>query len=973
MAYARVGRRPSPRYALNGVGSLLEDLRFRLRALFSRGSVERELDEELRLHLERQTAAFVATGLTEEEAARRARLEFGGVEQVKEDCRDARGTRPFEDLGQDIQLGARLLAKDRWFTVSAVAALALCLAASSTTFTMVNALTRGLPVDAPDRIVRVEARDAAGRPLKLSSRDLEEWRGANAVVRVAGFAQAQWTVGNRGSAERVSGAYLSADAFRLLGERPLLGRDFRAEDDRPGAPAVAILGGQLWHSRYGGDPAVVGRTIVINDVPTAIIGVMKTGFRFPMVADLWLPLAMMPGLTEKRDERIVDAFGRLTARATISQAQSELDTIAARVAHEFPETDGGVASTVTVYAGGGLTQPFYLALLGGVALVLLIGCANVANLLLARETRRSHETGIRLSLGARRWRVVRRPLIEGALLGGTAGILGFVLSLAAVRLIARDLEGINFPYWLRWTMDGRVFVFALTTSIICVPIFSLAPALHALKTDVTEVLTGSRRWTGGRGGIGRWNNGLLTAELAITLILLAGAGLMMRSFVALYRADLVIDASNLLTVPLQLPPGSYPTVGQRTAFWDQLEQRLRGIAGISGASTGSSMPFIGAARRELSLEGRTTGDRAPVVSFVTVGPGYFETLGLPVTRGRTFTPVDRVSRRESAIVNDRFAAMFFRDQDPIGRRIQLGSTGHQRDDEAATWLTIVGVTRSCTLPADLRPPRGRSSRLCAAARGQRCPLASRTRPAGTRVRRVDGPPGDLGARSSFGARGRRSPGRLYDAIALAEPHIHRNVRGVRVGFHGFGRSRALWGDGLCRHPTNPRDRRTNRLGCQGLAGRLTVRTSCGAAAGTGSSSRLLGCPRSGAPVAQLPGPDGSRRSCHLDRRGCVAGYGGLGCVPGASPSREPHGSCRCAPVGVARNDGDRDGERAGAQMSPGLCFLAPEFESDAAVLLLRPALQVSDEPFGALPVAVGARQGERPLRLAKGLVGPGEA
>jgi predicted permease len=675
---------------------MLDDLLFRLRALRRHAGVERELDEELRFHIERHAAALLKAGLSPEEAARRARVEFGGVEQVKEDCRDARGIRPLEDLGQDIRFAARLLAKDRWFTLSAVIALALCIAASTTTFTLVNALTRGLPVDAPDRIVKVVPRDSAGRPLRFSPRDFEEWRRATALTGIAGFAQSVMTVSDgRASPERLGGAYLSADAFRLLGERPILGRDFVADDGRPGAAAVAILGGKVWRNRYGGDPSVVGRTLVINDVPSVVIGVMPEGFRFPMVSDLWLPLPAMPGFRERREARIFDAFGRLTADATMSQAESELQTIAARLAREYPETDRGVAARVRPYVDGRLGHPFFLALLGGVGLLLSIGCANVANLLLARETRRSHETGIRLSLGGTRWRIVRQMLVESGLVGGAAGAMGFALALLAVRLIANDLEGINFPYWQRWTMDGRVYVFACLVSVGSVFIFGLAPALHISRSKMNEVLREGGRSMSGGVRARRWTSVLLGIELAITLVLLAGAGLMMRSFLALYRADLVIDVSNLLAAPLELPPPSYAAAGRRAAFWQRLEDRLQGIPGLSGVSTASSVPFGIAPRVELTLEGRSgdSVDSRPTVSFVSVGPGYFETLGLRLDRGRTFSERDRLPGHESAIVNRRLAAMFFPGEDPIGKRLRLAGT-NAGDETPTAWLTIVGISPS---------------------------------------------------------------------------------------------------------------------------------------------------------------------------------------------------------------------------------------------------------------------------------------
>jgi predicted permease len=663
--------------------------------LRKRDRLDAELDAELRFHFERLVEDSIRAGLSEEEARRNARIEFGGLDQVKEECRDARGTRAVDQTAQDLRFAARLLVKDRWFTLVAVVALALGIGVNNTVFTIVNAMVlRGLPVDDPDRIVIFH--DASERVLGVSYRDVEDWRAsAKTFAGIAAFNDTTMTVGDEGRSPDVfPGAYISAHAFRLVGERPILGRDFLPEDDVPGAPAVVILGNGVWKSRYGGDPAVIGRTIHVNTVPSVVIGVMRGGFKFPVVHDVWQPLALMPGLeSQKRDARMLRAFGRLEDRTTMAQAQSELTTIAASLSRDHPETNKDLRPIVRPYTGTA-KHPVFLAMFGAVCFVLLIACANIASLLLARSTQRSREISVRVALGATRWRIVRQLLMESTLLALPAGVLGFVLSVAGVRLFAFTVEGINFPYWYRdqWTMDGRVFAFVGAVCLGAGFVFGLVPALHLSKTNVNESLKdGARTGTSGLSAR-RWTSALLVAELAFTLILLAGAGLMMRSFLAVYRADLVVDSSRVLTMSLRLPARKYTTPAQRIAFYQRLEERLGSIQPVSAAAIASTVPFIGAPVWRLAIDGRTpvSGETSPKASYVLIGARYFDTLSLRLLRGRAFTEIDGTAGHESAIVNQQLAAMYFPDEDALGRRIRL--TNPNAPDAAGAWVTIVGVS-----------------------------------------------------------------------------------------------------------------------------------------------------------------------------------------------------------------------------------------------------------------------------------------
>jgi putative ABC transport system permease protein len=660
-----------------------------------RRRLEADLAEELDQHRRLKEQELRQRGLEPAEAATAARRALGNVLTARERSRDVWIWPWLQDAGQDLRFAARLLVKDRGFTLVAITTLALGIGINGTVFTVVNALTRGLPVEDPDRIVLLGGRDAGGRVLQVSFADFEDWRGATTSLEgIAAYSDTQLILADdRAAPDRVSASYLSANAFRLLGDRPILGRDFLLEDDRPGAPPVVMLGYRVWNGRYNSEPGVVGRTVRINGIPTTVIGVMPEGFRFPVVSDMWQPLALLPGLTaQKRDSRGLNVFGRLADRTEIFEAQSELDAIAARLARAFPDTNKDVRGAVTPFLGTRATPPVFLALLGAVGFVLLIACANIANLLLARAAQRSREMAMRTSLGATRWRIVRQLLVESAVLLVVAGILGFGLAVAGLRLFTMHVEGINFPYFIRWTMDGRVLGFLAAACLGTGLISGLLPALHLSKTGVGEVMKDAGR--SGAGGIKsrRWTSLLLCAELTFTLILLAGAGLMMRSFVALQHADRVVDASQMVGMGLTLPAQRYPRE-QWLPFYDRLMERLGGIGAISSATLMSSIPFAPTRVRELAIDRRPPAKKgaAPRVTFVTIGPRYFETLGVQLLRGRPFTAVDGTQGNDVAIVNQRFVALHFPNEEPLGRRIQLLDPNVPGPPP---WLTIVGVSPS---------------------------------------------------------------------------------------------------------------------------------------------------------------------------------------------------------------------------------------------------------------------------------------
>ena len=582
-------------------------------------------------------------------------------------------------LWQDVRFAARLLVKDKWFTLVATLALAFGIGVNATVFTLVNAvLLRGLPVPESERVLIVGSYERPrNRDMGVSYLDYQDWsRATRTFTSLAAYTGATMNLSDEGRApERYSGNYISAHAFKLLQQPPALGRDFLPEEDRPGASAVAILGNGVWKNRYGSDPGVIGRTVRINDIPAVIIGVMPEGFKFPENADLWQPLSQFAPLqTQKRDVRSVEVFGRLAPDASRESAQAEMLTITERLSRDYPDSNKDIEAKILTFnerQNGGPIRAVFLSLLGAVGFVLLIACANVANLLLARAANRAREVSVRVSLGASRARVVRQLLIESVLLSLISGALGLALAVVGIRLFDIATQDAGKPYWIQFTMDARVFGYFALVCLGTAVLFGLAPAMHIAKTDVNEILK-----EGGRSGsagtrVRRWASVLVVAELALTLVLLAGAGFMMRNFMKMYSLNIGVETSHLLTMSLALPEAKYPAIEQRLAFYDQLQERLR--SKFTGVAVATQAPLQGGFPRRIEIVGRppVAGQEPPSVTMLAVDPRYFQTVGVPLLRGRAFTDTDGAAGQDHAIVNVRLAQMHFANEDPIGRQIVL--------------------------------------------------------------------------------------------------------------------------------------------------------------------------------------------------------------------------------------------------------------------------------------------------------------
>ena len=681
----------------------------RLAAVITRRKDEARLREEIEEHLAQQTAENLRAGMQPDAARRQAVLKFGAVEAVKESYRDQRGVPFVENLIRDIRHALKGLRRTPGFTVVAVLTLALGIAVTNTVFSIINiVIIRDVPFDQPDRLISLTTRDAGGRSSAVSYLDFLDWRAsARTLTDIAAASATTMSLSEEGSApHRILGGYVSANAFRLLGEEPTLGRDFLTDDDRPGAALVVILNHSLWQTRYGGDRTVLGRSVRVNGVPATVIGVMPPGFRFPFSQDLWLPLSASPAPSAQRNIRNLFVFARMAASVTRAQVQTDVDVVAHRLTREYPDTNRDIRPVVEVMKGQIVesSKPILTTFMAMVGLVLLIACANVANLLLSRSAHRSREFAIRASLGATRWHIVRQLLIECTVLAVLAGVIGLILSVYGVKFLGTALDFGEMgapvsewrsPYWVDLGMDATVYLFVAVVCV-CAGLFTgMVPALQGSRANSVDSLKSGGRGVAGTPGARRWASTFMVLQISLSLVLLTQAGLFVRSFLNLYFADRVVDTSDVVTARFTLPTQKYPGSGERGRFLEELERRLSAASAFSSITMSSDTPFaFTTGQRTLSVVGRTDATHAAPMPVLLAGRRYFETLALPVVRGRALQPQDESIGQRGAVINQGLAALFFPDRDPIGQRITLSGF----DSE----LTIVGVSR--TIPLSSPPP-----------------------------------------------------------------------------------------------------------------------------------------------------------------------------------------------------------------------------------------------------------------------------
>src|ERR1043166_8980615 len=580
----------------------------------------------------------------------------------------------------DLRYALRMLAKSPAFTFVAVVTLGLAIGANTAIFSVVNAvLLRPLPYPQSEQLVRVFGTQPTLPEAPSSPANFLEWQTENQVfTHVATYVGQGFNLTGTDKPERVIGARVSGDLFQLLGVQPALGRDFTAEEDREGGDRVVILSYEFWQHRFAGDPNVIRQTITLSDQAYTIIGVMPRGFAFPSTrAQIWTPIAFSAAERATRDTNFIDVVARLKPGVSLEQAQANMNAVAQSQAQRYPQTNVGIGIKVASLQEQmvGDVRPMLVVLLGAVAFVLLIACANVGNLLLARATARSREMAIRGALGASRSRVVRLLLTESVLLAIVGGTVGLLLAIWSLDLLV-SLKPANLPRLAEINVNRTVFLFTAAVSVLTGVLFGLAPAWQVSKTDLNEGLKES-----GRGGSDaprrhRMRALLVISEVALSLVLLIGAGLMIRSFSRLLAVDPGFKADHVLTAFVSLPVAKYSKHEEQTAFFDRLLERLRNVPGISAAGVVTDIPLNGGSSTGFDVEGRTPaspGQRA-MTDYRVISPDYFAAMGMRLLKGRAFGPSDKEPAPGVVIINETMAARFFAGEDPIGKRVDMSGS-----------------------------------------------------------------------------------------------------------------------------------------------------------------------------------------------------------------------------------------------------------------------------------------------------------
>jgi putative ABC transport system permease protein len=665
----------------------------RLTALFRRSELECDLDEELRFHLERETERNVARGMSAEEARRVALVEFGGVERVREECRDVRGVRPLEDLWQDLRYGARSLRKNPGFAAVAVLTLALGIGANTAIFSVVNSvILRPLPFPEPERLLTLWECSAKSEEARVivSPANYLDWRAqTRSFEEMGAYTEDFYNLSEDAARpERVAGANVTPSLFWALGVRPFLGRTFVPEEAQYGTTNAVMLSYGLWQRHFGGDPDVVGKTVRLSGPAYTVVGVLPPDFIMsPRRYEVYRAMAFDDSQRVNRRGRYLTVIARLRPGVTAEQARAEMSALGARLSAQYPDENAGRGATVypltRLVTGGARTA--LLTLLGAVGFTLLIACANVANLLLGQAAGRRREMAVRAALGAGRLRLVRQMLTESLTLSLAGGAGGLLLAKWGVRLLV-SLSPASLPRAEQAGLDPRVLAFTLLVSALTGLAFGLVPALQASRVELIEALKSGVR--GAQGGHrSRARAGLVAAEVALSLVLLVGAGLLVKSFVRLTEVELGFDPSHVIAADISLPY-HYDTPEKRAEFYRQLLTRIEGLPGVSSAAVAQSVPLSGEEHGgQFMVVGREAGpDGGGRYGSIyhRVSADYLRTFGVRLLKGRGLDERDTARAPAVALVNETLARRVFPGEDPLGKQIVLtGAPGRPRE--------IVGV------------------------------------------------------------------------------------------------------------------------------------------------------------------------------------------------------------------------------------------------------------------------------------------
>jgi putative ABC transport system permease protein len=655
---------------------------------------DEELDAEIRSHLDEAIRDRIARGETPDEARANALREFGNVGLVKEVTREMWGWAALERLWQDVRFGLRMLRKNPGFTLIAVLTLALALGANTAIFSLVNAvLLRQLPFAQPEQLAQVWAVRGVGDRFQFTVPDFCDYRDQSRNVTLAACANWSGNLTGTGAPERVQGTRVSANVFAMLGVSAALGRTLQSTDDQPGNQFVAVLSHGFWQRRFGANPNAVGQRVLMNGVSYEIVGVLPPDFLFPFYSEAELAVPLAPEADPVRHVRSSTSFLRLLARlkpeVTTAQAAAELNGIASQLRQQYPKENGGKLGVRVISLHDGLVGDYRRALwvlFGAVALVLLIACTNLANLLLARAAARRREMALRAALGAARGRLIRQLLTESLLLALAGAALGYGLAYAGGALLLR-LSPTSLPRASEVSLDVRALAFTLGVSLFCGLLFGLAPAWQSSAVDLNRALREGGKGTSAGGN--RLRSLLVVAEVALALVLLIGAGLFIRSFQKVQEIKPGFDTDKVLFVRLNLPANHYPDNAAITRFTEQTEQRLAKLPGVEALGLVDIPPLSGAGTTvEFNVAGRppTTREQTPRTQYRIATPGYFRALKIPLVAGREFSERDTATTSPVLLINQQIAERYFAGGNPVGAHLTIDD-----NNQGPRTLEIIGV------------------------------------------------------------------------------------------------------------------------------------------------------------------------------------------------------------------------------------------------------------------------------------------
>jgi len=608
---------------------------------------------------------------------------------------------------KDLQFGARLVRKNPGVFALSIVALTLGIGLTTAMFSITyGALYRGLPVANAERVLHLERNNLARNitSMEVTVHDFHDWREQQtSFTGLAAFYTGTVNVaGLEGRPERFDGAFITANAFDVLGVTPLMGRTFQDGEDRRGAAPVMIIGYRVWQDHFNADPNVIGRTIRYNGEVGEVIGVMQEGFRFPISEDVWVPLRLDPLAIARGQGITLEVFGRLNSGISVDQAGVEFATIASRLAETYPATNEGVGVVMKPYTEeyiGREPVTMLLTMMAAVFLVLLIACANVANLLLARAAARSKEVAVRTAIGASRGRIVRQFLTETFVVAGAGTALGLFLAWFGVRMFNQAIAPTNPPYWIDIRIDAVAFAFAVGLAVLATVLAGVLPALKISAGDVNEVLKDESRGSSSL-RLGRLSRVLIVGEIALSCGLLVAAGLMIKSVTQLNNVDYGFEPAEYFTARVGLFETDYPTPLERRQFWEALHERVAALPGVQAAALTTNLPGLGTNGMQIAVEGATyerDQDR-PGVRYAVVTPGFFEAIGITALQGRLLDRSDNEGNLPVAVVNESFSREHFADGDALGRRFRPGFP------DTASWRTIVGIVPDIWMDGIERDP-----------------------------------------------------------------------------------------------------------------------------------------------------------------------------------------------------------------------------------------------------------------------------